>query len=142
MILRTKFPRRSFKGSGPENSKRPCHCQVIGLNAKILLKLGLERKTQAALTLTVHKKTVTAVLEQWQHTQGSKTVTSKTCIYQQEKAVPARERLYQQEKHLTAKAAPAIATRDFKQQLERGLQLAEKEEAVPAGEGCTSKRNT
>ena len=58
--------------------------------------------------------------------------------------VPAKERLYQQEhqqeKHLTAKAAPAIATRDFKQQLERGLRLAEKEEAVPAGEGCTSKR--
>jgi hypothetical protein len=73
-----------------------------------------KKKTQAALTLTVHKKTFTAVQEQWQCTQGKKTVTSKTW-------------LYQQEKHLTAKAAPAIATRDFKQQLERGMWLAEKD---------------
>jgi hypothetical protein len=91
MILRTKLPRRTFKGSGPENNKRPCHCQVIGLNAKLLFKLGLERKTQATLTLTVHKKTVTTVPEQWQRTQGSKTVTSKTWLYQQEEAVPAGE---------------------------------------------------
>jgi hypothetical protein len=57
--------------------------------------------------------------------------TSRRSLYQQEKAVPAGEKLYQQEhqqeKHLTAKAAPAIATRDFKQQPERGLWLAEKD---------------
>jgi hypothetical protein len=114
MILRTKLPRRTFKGSGPENSKRPCHYQVIGPNAKLLFKLGLERKTQAALTLIVHKKIITAVPKQWQHTQGSKTVTSKTWLYQQEKL-------------LTAKVAPTIATKDFKQQPERGLRLAKKD---------------
>ena len=70
------------------------------------------------------------------------THTGQQDSHQQNMHIPARERLYQQEKHLKAKAAPTIATRDFKQQLERGLQLAEKEEAVQAGECCTSKRNT
>jgi hypothetical protein len=70
------------------------------------------------------------------------THTGQQDSHQQNMHIPAREGLYQQEKHLTAKVAPAIATKDFKQQLERGLQLAEKEEDVPAGEGYSNKRNT
>jgi hypothetical protein len=96
MILRTKFPRRSFKGSGPENSKRPCHCQVIGLNAKILLKLGLERKTQAALTLTVHKKIVTTVAThtgQQDSRQQNMHIPAREGCTSKRKVVPARETL-------------------------------------------------
>jgi hypothetical protein len=57
---------------------------------KALVQTRAGKKNPSSLNSYSPQKTVTAVPEQWQHTQGSKTVTSKTWLYQQEKAVPAR----------------------------------------------------